>query len=78
MSNQIKTLQGWRTETRDDFDMMNMPSFTKEIMEEPLPKVFKILQFKLYNGMSEPMDHLKNFKALILLQEALESLFGHT
>ena len=43
------------------------PPFASKIMEEPLPSRFKMPQLEPYDGTADLVDHLKSFKALILL-----------
>ena len=46
------------------------PAFTSEIMEQVVPPRFKMPQTELYDGSSDPLDHLEAFKALMLLHGA--------
>ncbi|XP_057953060.1 uncharacterized protein LOC131147587 [Malania oleifera] len=46
------------------------PPFNKEITEAPLPSRFKMPAFERYEGSSDPIDHLDNFKMLMQLQRA--------
>ena len=46
------------------------PAFTSKIMEEPIPPQFKMPQTKLYNGSTDPLNHLEAFKVLMLLHGA--------
>ena len=46
------------------------PAFTLKIMEEPVPPRFKMPQTELYDGSTDLLDHLKAFKALMLLHRA--------
>ncbi|XP_057976096.1 uncharacterized protein LOC131163520 [Malania oleifera] len=48
--------------------------FNKEIMEAPLPSRFKMPTFDRYEGLSDPIDHLNNFKMLMQLQGALKAI----
>ena len=51
-----------------DFDMA-LP-FTLEIMDEAISPRFKIPQTELYDGSTDPLDHLEAFEALMLLHGA--------
>ena len=42
--------------------------FIKKIMSKLLPPRFKMLQLEPHDRTANPMDHLKNFKSLMLLQ----------
>ncbi|XP_057964059.1 uncharacterized protein LOC131155144 [Malania oleifera] len=50
------------------------PPFNKEIMEAPLPSRFKMPTFDRYEGLSDHIDHLDNFKMLMQLQGALDAI----
>lgn len=54
------------------------PPFTKEIIEEPLLKEFKVSQFEPYKGTIDPTNYFESFKALMLLQGALETIMYQT
>ena len=51
-----------------DFNMA-LP-FTLKIMDKVILPRFKIPQTELYDGSTDPLDHLEAFKALMLLHEA--------
>ena len=42
------------------------PPFTSEIIDEAIPPRFKMPQTELYDGSTDPLDHLEAFKALML------------
>ena len=46
------------------------PPFSAKIMMEPVLGRFKMPQTELYDGKTDPLDHLQSFKALILLHRA--------
>ncbi|XP_057969351.1 uncharacterized protein LOC131158499 [Malania oleifera] len=48
--------------------------FSKEIMEAPLPSRFKMPTFERYERLSDPIDHLENFKMLMQLQGAPDAI----
>ena len=48
-------------------DFTTDPPFSARVMNEPIPMRFKMPQTKLYDGTSDPLDHLESFKALMLL-----------
>ncbi|XP_057972752.1 uncharacterized protein LOC131160894 [Malania oleifera] len=50
------------------------PPFNKEIMEAPLPSRLKMPTFDRYKGLSDPIDHLDNFKMLMQLQGAPDAI----
>ena len=41
--------------------------FSREIWEAPLPKGFKLLNIKAYEGKANPQDHLDHFNDLMEL-----------
>ena len=41
-------------------------------MQEPLPHHFKVPQLESYGGMVDLVDHLKSFKAMMLLHGATD------
>ena len=51
-------------------DFTTDPPFSARVMDEPIPMRFKMPQTELYDGTSDPLDHLESFKALILLHGA--------
>lgn len=52
-------------------DLPPEPPFTKEVMAVLLPPKSKMPQLEPYDGTSDPVDHLKSFKSLILLHGTL-------
>ena len=64
----------WKLKMRSkrpyELDFNAAPAFTSEIMEQVIPPQFKMPQTKLYDGSSDPLDHLEAFKALMLLHGA--------
>lgn len=53
------------TLSRDEgIGLITGPLFDARIIMGPLPKHFKILQLDIYDGSTDLVDHLKNFKAL--------------
>ena len=53
-----------------ELDFNVAPAFTSKIMEQVVPPQFKMPQIELYDGSSDPLDHLEAFKALMLLHGA--------
>ena len=51
-------------------DFTTDPPFSARVMSEPIPMRFKMPQTELYDGTSDPLDHLESFKALMLLHGA--------
>lgn len=50
------------------------PSFGAHIMMEPLLKYFKMLQLEIYDGSTDPLDHLESFKAPMHLYGAIDGV----
>ncbi|XP_010259737.1 PREDICTED: uncharacterized protein LOC104599072 [Nelumbo nucifera] len=44
-----------------------MDAFTPDIIFEPLPQHFKAPTLEMYDGTSDPDDHLESFRALMIL-----------
>ena len=42
--------------------------FTDEVLNHPLPPKFHLPQLESSNGSKDPLDHIKSFKTLMLLQ----------
>ena len=58
----------WRT---------NSP-FTIEVLNRPLPPKFCLPQLKSYDGLKDPLDHIKSFKTLMHLQMTLDEVTCRT
>ena len=43
-------------------------------MNEAIPPRFKMPQTELYDGTTDPLDHLESFKALMLLHGATDGV----
>ena len=43
------------------------PPFSQMIMQEPILPNFKLSQFESYDRTSDPIDHLKAFRTMMLL-----------
>ena len=56
-----------RSERPYELDFNAAPAFTSKIIEQVIPPWFKMPQTELYDGSSDPLDHLEAFKALMLL-----------
>ncbi|KAH7845961.1 hypothetical protein Vadar_008004 [Vaccinium darrowii] len=41
---------------------------TVDVMRVPLPRKFKMPQIDIFNGSTDPLDHLKTYKSLMMLQ----------
>ena len=59
-----------RLERPYELDFNAAPTFTSKIMEQVIPPRFKMPQTELYDGSSNPLDHLEAFKVLMLLHGA--------
>ena len=45
--------------------------FTNEVLNRPLPPKFYLPQLESYDSSKDPLDHIKSFKTLMLLQMTL-------
>lgn len=50
------------------------PPFGAHIMREQLLKHFKMPRLETYNGLTDLIDHLESFKALMLLYRATDRI----
>ena len=69
MGHQLEALK-MKLECPNKKDFNTALAFTMKIREEPIPPQFMMLQTELYDGSTDPLDHLEAFKALTLLHEA--------
>lgn len=53
--------------------IMHLP-FSQAIMEEYIPRHLKAPLIKAYDGSTDPCNHLKSFKDLMMLQEMFNAL----
>ena len=51
-------------------------SFSPHIMSEVTPPKCRMTQVELYDGTTDPLNHIKSFKALILLNKATYSVLS--
>ena len=53
---------------------VNKSPFTEWIMDEPKPKDFVVPSFKQFDGKSDPVDHIFNFKQKMALETRNEAI----
>ena len=46
--------------------------FTTEVLNRPLPPKFRLPQLESFDGSRDPLDHIKSFNTLMLLQMTLD------
>ena len=63
----INVLKGRVSSDLDDLVNKTNSSFTIPINSCPLPQKFQMFQFKSYDGVKDPLDHLETFKTLMHL-----------
>ena len=51
------------------------PPYTDRIMAEDIPRHFRVPQMEPYDGTSDPLDHLGNFKARMMIQGASDAMY---
>ena len=66
MGHELKALK-MRSEHPYKLNFNMAPTFTSEIMRQPILPQFKMPQTELYDSSVDPLDHLEAFKALMLL-----------
>ena len=49
-------------------------SFTKKVMECPLPPKFRLPQLESYHDLKDPLDHITTFKMTLSLQQTLDEI----
>lgn len=59
---------------KDDLGFSTDPHFGTCIIQEQLPKHFKISQLEIYDGLTNSVDHLERLKALMLLHGAIDEV----
>ena len=69
MGRQLKALKV-KSSQPFERDFTTDPPFSAKVMNEPIPLRFKMPQTELYDGTSDPLDHLESFKSLMLLHGA--------
>lgn len=74
MNNKIESSRGENAKAGKDLETTTKPYFYKEIMEEPLPRRLIMSLFEIYDGTLDPMDLLKSFKALMMLQWVIDTI----
>ena len=50
------------------------PPFVRRITQEPIPSRFKTPQMELYDGSTDPCDHLERYRTLMMIQGASDAL----
>ena len=48
--------------------------FTISVLECPLPPKFCLSQLEFYNGTKDPLDHIRDFKTILSLQQTLNEV----
>ena len=64
----MNALKGRMSSNLDDLVNKTDSPFTFSINSFPLPQKFRIPQIESYDGIKDPLDHLKTFKTLMHLQ----------
>ena len=64
----MNALKGRMSSNLDDLVNKTDPPFTLSINSFPLPQKFRMPQIESYDGIKDPLDHLKTFKTLMHLQ----------
>ena len=52
--------------------------FSASVLECPLPPKFRLLQLEVYDGTTDPLDHIGAFKTILSLQQTLEKVICKT
>ena len=70
----LEQLQTNHQDATNKLGINTSSSFSRRILDEPIPSSFKIPQVEPYDDSSDPLDHLESYKALILLQRVSNAL----
>ena len=73
MGHQLKALKV-RSPHPFDADFNTESPFSPQIMSEVAPPKFRMPQAELYDGTTDPLDHIESFKALMLLHRATDGV----
>ena len=76
MGHQLEALKV-RSSYPSDVDFNTEPPFSPQIMSEAVSSKFRMPQAELYDGTTDPLDHIKSFKALMLLHRATDGMLCH-
>ena len=69
----MDTLRRLAPSREDDTGLSTEPPFAAHILVEPLPRHFKVPQLEVYDGTSDPLDHLQGFRTTMLLHRATDA-----
>ena len=69
-----RRLAGLQNKEHEPTDRSRSPPLTHRITEEVIPSRFRIPQIDPYDGISDPRDHMENYKALMMIQGASDAL----
>ena len=70
----MNALKGRVSSNLDNLVNRTGSPFTASINSFPLPHKFRMLQIDSYNGVKDPLDHLKTFKTLMHLQGVVDEI----
>ena len=73
MGHQLEALKV-RSSRPLDVEFNVEPSLSHHIMSEDVLLKFRMPQAKLYDGTTDPLDHLESFKTLMLLHGATDGV----
>ena len=70
----MNALKGRVSADLDDLVNRIDSPFTTSVNSFPLPSKFRMPQIESYDGVKDPLDHLKTFKTLMHLQRVLDEI----
>ena len=70
----MNTLKGRVSSDLDDLVYQTDSPFIESVNSFPLPHKFRMLKIDSYNGVKDPLDHLKTFKTLMHLQGVADEI----
>ena len=70
----MNALKGQVSSDLDNLFHWTDSPFTTTVTSFPLPPKFRMPQVESYDGLKDPLDHLKSFKTLMHLQEVADEI----
>ena len=58
----------------NDYNFHTAQPLSRCILDEPIFSQFKMRQMESYDGFTDPIDHLESYKALMMIQRAIDVL----
>ena len=59
---------------QESADLSGSPPLSRRITKRLIPNRFRMPQVHLYDGTTDPLDHLESYKVLMMIQGAPDAL----